>query len=56
MGGALFAAQFRLDNLVVIVDENRFQAMGPTQEVISLGSLHAKFAAFDYDVVSVDGA
>jgi transketolase len=51
----LFAGQFRLDNLVVIVDENRFQAMGSTQEVISLGSLHAKFAAFDYDVLSVDG-
>jgi transketolase len=51
----LFAAQFRLDNLVVIVDENRFQAMGPTREVISLGSLHSKFAAFDYDVLSVDG-
>jgi len=51
----LFAGQFRLDNLVVIVDENRFQAMGTTQEVISLGSLHAKFAAFDYDVLSVDG-
>lgn len=51
----LFAGQFRLDNLVVIVDENHFQAMGPTREVISLGSLHAKFAAFDYDVLSVDG-
>jgi transketolase len=51
----LFAAQFRLDNLVVIVDENRFQAMGRTEEVISLGSLHAKFAAFDFDTRSVDG-
>lgn len=51
----LFAGQFRLDNLVVIVDENRFQAMGTTKEVISLGSLLAKFAAFDYDVLGVDG-
>ncbi len=51
----LFAGQFRLDNLVVIVDENRFQAMGRTDEVISLGSLQAKFDAFDFDARSVDG-
>jgi transketolase len=51
----LFAGQFRLDNLVVIVDENRFQAMGRTDEVISLGSLQAKFDAFDFDTRSVDG-
>jgi transketolase len=51
----LFAGQFRLDNLVVIVDENRFQAMGRTDEVISLGSLQAKFDAFDFDTRRVDG-
>jgi len=46
----LFAAHFKLDNLVVIVDENRFQAMGTTEEVMALGSLHAKFEAFGFDV------
>lgn len=51
----LFAAHFRLDNLVVIVDENRFQAMGPTEEVMGLGSLHAKFAAFGFESREVDG-
>lgn len=51
----LFARQFKLDNLVVIVDENRFQAMGSTDEVISLGSLHAKFESFGFDTRSVDG-
>jgi transketolase len=51
----LFAAHFKLDNLVVIVDENRFQAMGTTDEVMALGSLHAKFEAFGFDVRSVDG-
>jgi transketolase len=53
--GLLFAAQFRLDNLVVIVDENRFQAMGTTEEVMSLGDLDAKFGAFGFDTRSVDG-
>ena len=51
----LFAAQFRLDNLIVIVDENRFQAMGSTAEVMDLGDLVAKFTAFGFDARSVDG-
>lgn len=52
---ALFASQFKLDNLVVIVDANGFQAMGTTDEVMRLGNMEAKFAAFDFDVVSIDG-
>jgi transketolase len=52
---ALFAAQFRLDNLIVIVDVNGFQAMGTTDEVIGLGNIEAKFKAFDFDALTVDG-
>jgi transketolase len=52
---ALFAAQFKLDNLVVIVDVNGFQAMGTTDEVISLGDIEAKFRAFDFEAVTIDG-
>ncbi|MGF6600002.1 transketolase [Paraburkholderia sp. GAS448] len=52
---ALFAAQFKLDNLVVIVDVNGYQAMGTTDEVMSLGDIEAKFAAFDFDAVTIDG-
>ncbi|KVX81918.1 transketolase [Burkholderia ubonensis] len=52
---ALFATQFKLDNLVVIVDVNGFQAMGTTDEVIALGDIEAKFNAFEFDAVSVDG-
>jgi transketolase len=51
----LFAAHRRLDNLVVIVDENGFQAMGRTAEVMGLGSLRDKFAAFGFEAVDVDG-
>ena len=43
----LFAAHAKLDNLMVIVDANGFQAMGTTDEVMKLGDLNAKFAAFD---------
>lgn len=52
---ALFATQFKLDNLVVIVDKNGFQAMGSTDEVMGLGNIEAKFAAFGFDAVSIDG-
>ena len=51
----LFAKQQMLDNLIVIVDENGFQAMGKTREVLELGSLQDKFSAFGFDAVAVDG-
>lgn len=52
---AMFAAQFKLDNLLVLVDENGFQAMGRTEEVMGLGSIEAKFRAFGFDAVTIDG-
>lgn len=51
----LFACQQSLDRLIVIVDENGFQAMGTTAEVMGLGSLADKFRAFGFDTVDVDG-
>jgi transketolase len=53
--GAMFAAHRRLDNLFVIVDENGFQAMGTTNEVVALGSISAKFESFGFDSLTVDG-
>jgi transketolase len=53
--GALFAAHHRLDNFMTIVDENRFQAMGTTAEVLGLGSIRAKFESFGFEVAEVDG-
>ena len=51
----LFAAHAKLSNLMVIVDANGFQAMGPTDDIMNLGNIKAKFAAFDFDVENVDG-
>lgn len=53
--GALFAAHHELRNFMVIVDENGFQAMGRTQDVIQLGSIQAKFESFGFEVISIDG-
>jgi transketolase len=50
--GALFAAHHALKNFMVIVDENGFQAMGRTQEVINLGSIQAKFESFGFEAVT----
>lgn len=52
---ALFANHFKLDNLVVIVDKNDFQAMGTTDEVMALGNIEDKFRAFGFDAVTIDG-
>lgn len=51
----LFATHWSLDNLIIIVDENGFQAMGKTAEVMKLGSLQDKFIAFGFEAVTIDG-
>ncbi len=53
--GALFAAHHALKNFMVIVDENGFQAMGRTQEVLGLGSIQAKFESFGFEALTIDG-
>jgi transketolase len=51
----LFAAHLELDNLVVLIDANGYQAMGTTQEVLRLGSLSEKLRAFGFEARDVDG-
>ena len=53
--GALFAAHHNLDNFMVIVDENGFQAMGSTQDIIALGSIQSKFESFGFEAITIDG-
>jgi transketolase len=51
----LFAAHSKLDNLIVIVDANGFQAMGTTDEVMNLSDIAAKLHAFGFDTLRIDG-
>lgn len=53
--GALFAAHHAIKNFMVVVDENGFQAMGRTQDVLDLGSIQAKFESFGFEALSIDG-
>jgi transketolase len=49
---AMFAAHYRLDNVVAIVDANGLQIDGATSEVMDLGDIGAKFAAFGWSVIA----
>jgi transketolase len=53
--GAMFLAHHQLRNFMVIVDENGYQAMGSTEDVLNMGSLQAKFESFGFEAVNVDG-
>lgn len=52
---ALFAPQHGLDNLVVIVDYNKIQSLGRTQEVLDLDPFADKWRAFGWSVSEIDG-
>ncbi len=52
---ALFAPHHKVDNLIATVDWNGQQIDGPNNEVISLGDLPAKWEAFGWDVLQMNG-
>lgn len=52
---ALFAPAKKVDNLIVTIDVNGQQIDGSTEQVLSLGDLHAKWVAFGWDVLEMDG-
>jgi transketolase len=51
----MFAAHHQLSNLVAIVDWNGQQALGYTEDVLSLRALPDRFRSFGWDVHEVDG-
>lgn len=52
---AMLAAAQRLENLVVVVDFNHWQATGRSDEILALEPLHAKWEAFGFDTRRIDG-
>lgn len=48
------AAHLKVDNLIVTVDWNGQQIDGPTEQVMSLGNLPAKWKAFGWDVLILE--
>lgn len=52
---ALFAAHHKLDNFFLVIDDNKVQLDGNTDDICALGDLAAKFSAFDWHAQRVDG-
>lgn len=51
----LFAPHHNVDNLIVTIDWNGQQIDGPTYKVINLGDIKAKFDAFGWHTLEMDG-
>lgn len=52
---AMFAPKYQLHNLTVLIDRNNIQIDGPTETVMPLENLRAKWEAFNWHVLEVDG-
>ena len=50
----MYASAKKVDNIICTIDLNEKQIDGTTDEVLSMGSLKAKFEAFDWDVIDVE--
>ena len=52
---AMCAPNLKVENLVVIIDKNKFQQTGTNSEIMSVDPLEDKWKAFGWHVSSVDG-
>ena len=52
---AMAAAHNKIDNLTAILDENRLQIDGPTEEIINVCNQRARWKAFGWDVKVING-
>ncbi|MCC6767484.1 MAG: transketolase, partial [Bacteroidia bacterium] len=52
---AMYAAAKKVDNIIATIDFNGQQIDGPTENVLSLGNLEAKWQAFGWEVLRMQG-
>lgn len=52
---AMAASNYKLDNLVAIIDRNRLQISGDTEDIMALEPLDMKWRAFGWNVREIDG-
>ena len=53
--GAMAASQYKLDNLCAVVDRNRLQISGNTEDVMGQDDLASRFSAFGWNVLQAEG-
>ena len=51
----LISKNWRLGNLIIIIDKNKFQANDTTEKVLSLGNLEKKIMSFDLNLIELNG-
>lgn len=51
----MFAGEHKLNNLILIIDNNKISMLDYCKNIIDLEPLHKKFEAFNWDVYHVDG-
>ena len=51
----MFAGKYRLGNLTAVMDRNNIQIDGLTEDIMPLESLRAKYEAFNWHVIEVNG-
>ena len=51
--GAMAASHYKLDNLCAVVDRNRLQISGGTEDVMAHDDLHERFRSFGWNVIDV---
>lgn len=52
--GAMAASHYKLDNLCAVVDRNRLQISGNTEDVMAHDDLHERFRSFGWNVIDVE--
>jgi len=51
----MFAAKYKLNNLIQIIDRNRIQIEGTVEEIMPLGNLVGRYKSFNWNVFEIDG-
>jgi len=51
----MFAGFHKLNNLILIIDNNNLETLGPTNKILSLATIHKKLESFGWDAENVYG-
>ena len=51
----MFASAKSIDNLIVVIDYNKWQATGRSKETLTLEPLRDKWESFGWQVIEIDG-
>lgn len=52
---AMSASNYKLDNIILVIDKNELQLDGRVDDIMSLGDLSAKWKSFGWNVIMADG-